>query len=163
MESTNPPKSTNPSTAGAPFDAQALSDRFNLGPISERFERGAKFQHALDPSLPDTIQTLLADTAPDFGRIIVEFVFGDIYARPGLDFKLRVLATLAAVTALNQVFAVKEYIRFALNVGFTQTEIVEVSKANVRLCGHGSGNRGANGSEGSLRGCRSVMTGGGLE
>lgn len=119
-------ESSQPSTLGASFDAQALSDRFNLGPISERYQQGAQFQSALDPDLPDTIQGLLNDVAPDFGRIIVEFVFGDIYARPGLDFKLRVLATLAAVTALNQVFAVKEYIRFALNVGFSRTEVVEV-------------------------------------
>ena len=119
-------ESSQASTPNTLFDAQALSNRFNLGAISERYKQGVQFQSALDPNLPDTIQGLLNDVAPDFGRIIVESVFGDIYARPGLDFKLRVLATLSAVTALNQMFAVKEYIRFALNVGFSQTEIVEV-------------------------------------
>ena len=88
--------------------------------------------------------------APDFGRIIVESVFGDIYARPGLDFKLRVLATLAAVTALNQVFAVKEYICFALNVGFSRTEIALGTDANVCLCRHGTRDGSPNGCEGSL-------------
>ncbi len=108
------------------FDPQALSDRHGLGPVSEKCALGAQFQYRTDPSTPDTIQNALDSVAPDFGRIIVEFVFGDIYARPGLDFKLRVFATLAAVAALNQTFAVKEYVRFALNAGWSRVEIVEV-------------------------------------
>lgn len=106
--------------------AKQLFERFQPGEMSEKFALGFTRQAQLDPKLPETIQGALAAVAPDFGRIIVEFVFGDIYARPGLDFKHRVLATLAAVTALNQLFAVEEYVRFALNQGFTRTEIVEV-------------------------------------
>lgn len=109
-----------------PFDAQEFSNRHGLGPVSEKYERGIQMQGALDPATPETIQGLLDDVAPEFGKIIVEYVFNDIYARPGLDFKSRVFATLAAVTALNQEFAVEEYVRFALNVGWTRPEIVEV-------------------------------------
>ena len=108
------------------IDAQEFSDRHGLGPVSEKYERGIQMQRALDPATPETIQGLLDGVAPEFGKIIVEYVFNDIYARPGLDFKLRVFATLAAVTALNQEFAVEEYVRFALNAGWTRTEIVEV-------------------------------------
>ena len=119
-------KFPDPLTPATPFDSQALSTQFGLGAASERFATGAQIQHELDAALPATIQGLLADVAPDFGRIMVEFVFGDIYSRPGLDRKSRILATLAAVTALNQTFAVEEYVRFARNAGFTKEEIVEV-------------------------------------
>ena len=115
-----------PNNDTAPFDAQAFSDAHGLGKVSEKYQRGIQVQYALDPATPETIQGMLDDIAPDFGKVIVEYVFNDIYARPGLDFKSRVLATLAAVTALNQEFAVEEYVRFCLNAGWTRTEIVEV-------------------------------------
>ncbi|MEC5216307.1 4-carboxymuconolactone decarboxylase [Actimicrobium sp. GrIS 1.19] len=108
------------------FDIDAFIQKHQLGDVSEKYRTGIQYQHALDPNLPETIQGILNDVAPDFGKIIVEYVFADIYARPGLDMKYRIIATLAAVTALNQVFAVKEYIRFALNAGFSRTEVVEV-------------------------------------
>ena len=34
----------------------------------------------------------LQDIAPDFGRLLVEFAFGDIYSRPGLDLRSREIA-----------------------------------------------------------------------
>ena len=108
------------------FNIDEFVERHNLGMVSAEYRKGIKHQHALDPALPETIQGILDDVAPDFGKIIVEYVFAGIYARPGLDMKYRIIATLAAVTALNQVFAIKEYVRFALNAGFNRTEIVEV-------------------------------------
>ena len=39
------------------------------------------------------------DIAPDLGRYIVEFSYGDVFARPNLDLKTRELATVAALTA----------------------------------------------------------------
>ena len=108
------------------FDIDAFMKKHELGAVSPKYRTGIQYQHALDPDLPETIQGILDDVAPDFGKIIVEYVFADIYARPGLDMKYRLIATLAAVTALNQVFAVKEYIRFALNGGFSRAEVVEV-------------------------------------
>jgi 4-carboxymuconolactone decarboxylase len=61
------------------------------------------------------------------GRYIIEFAFGDIYARPGLDLKLREIATVAALTALgNAQPQLKVHIHGALNVGCTREEVVEV-------------------------------------
>src|SRR5699024_2365364 len=39
------------------------------------------------------------DVAPDLSRFIVEFAFGDIYARDGLDNKQKVLTTISALVA----------------------------------------------------------------
>lgn len=68
----------------------------------------------------------LADIAPDFGRYVIEFPFGDIYSRPGLDLRGREIATVAALTALgNATPQLKVHIQAALNVGLTRQEIVE--------------------------------------
>lgn len=108
------------------FDTDAFLLKHKIESTGQKYRDGIQFQHALDPDLPETIQSIVDGVAPDFGKIIVEFVFADIYARPGLDMKYRLIATLAAVTALNQVFAVKEYIRFSLRAGFSRTEVAEV-------------------------------------
>ena len=64
---------------------------------------------------------------PERGRYLVEFAFGDIHARPGLDLKAHQLATIAALTALGtEVAQLKVHIAGALNVGCTREEIAEV-------------------------------------
>ncbi len=69
----------------------------------------------------------LKDIAPDLGRYVIEFAFGDIYSRPGLDPKSRQIATIAALTALgNAQPQLKVHIHAALNVGCTREEVVEV-------------------------------------
>ena len=69
----------------------------------------------------------LRSFAPDFADMLIDFPFGDIYARPGLDLKSRQFATIAALTVLST--APRElqiHIRGALNVGATRQEIIEV-------------------------------------
>ncbi len=68
----------------------------------------------------------LADIAPDLGRYIVEFGFGDIYSRPGLTLREREIATVAALTALgNAAPQLKVHIEAGLNVGLTREAITE--------------------------------------
>lgn len=64
--------------------------------------------------------------APDFGRLTIEFPFGDIYSRPGLDLKQRLITTMAVLAELGQERQLKVHIRFARHVGLTDDEIVEV-------------------------------------
>lgn len=69
----------------------------------------------------------LADIAPDLARYVIEFPFGDVYARPGLDLRSREIATVAALTALGHAIPQLEvHIHGALNVGCTRQEVVEV-------------------------------------
>lgn len=68
----------------------------------------------------------LQDIAPDFGRLMVEFAFGDIYSRPGLSLKTREIAVVAALTALGTAGPqLRVHLQGALNVGATREEIVE--------------------------------------
>ncbi len=64
-----------------------------------------------------------ADVAPDLQSIIVEFAFGDIYARPGLDNKQKVLTTISALVAQGTP-QIGMHVITGLNVGLTPKEIV---------------------------------------
>lgn len=92
-----------------------------------RFERGTRALAEIDGSAGEDVVRSLADIAPDFARYLVEFPFGDIYSRPGLDLRAREIATIAALTALgNASPQLKVHVRAGLNVGLSQQEIVEV-------------------------------------
>jgi 4-carboxymuconolactone decarboxylase len=68
----------------------------------------------------------LAEIAPDLGRYIVEFGYGDIYSRPGLALRERQIATLGALTALGGVEPQLEtHVAGALRLGLTPAEVVE--------------------------------------
>ncbi|MEH6720631.1 MAG: carboxymuconolactone decarboxylase family protein [Aurantimonas endophytica] len=92
-----------------------------------RFERGRKALSRIDGKGGEKVVASLADIAPDFARYLIEFPFGDIYCRPGLDLRSREIATIAALTALgNAAPQLKVHVEAGLNVGLTRTEIVEV-------------------------------------
>lgn len=94
---------------------------------SERFIIGQKMLQKVDGKGGDAVVESLQDIAPDFARYLLEFPFGDIYSRPGLDLRSREIATVAALTALgNAAPQLKVHIGAALHVGLTQDEIVEV-------------------------------------
>lgn len=65
--------------------------------------------------------------APDFADWIVDFSYGDVMARPGLDLRSRLLATVAALTALGHAQPqLRVHIAGALQVGCRPQEIIEV-------------------------------------
>ena len=93
---------------------------------STRYEQGLAKLREVDGHIGEQVVANLADIAPDFARYLIEFPFGDIYNRPGLDLKSREIAVVAALTALgNATPQLKVHIRGALNVGCTRDEIVE--------------------------------------
>jgi len=94
---------------------------------SVRFTTGLEMLQRVDGKGGDAVVNSLKDIAPDFSRYLIEFPFGDIYARPGLDLRSREIATIAALTALgNAAPQLKVHIAAGLNVGLTQEEITEV-------------------------------------
>ena len=92
-----------------------------------RFERGTRALSEIDGEAGERVVSSLEDIAPDFGRYIIEFPFGDIYSRPGLDLRAREIATIAALTAMgNAAPQLKVHIEGGLNVGLSRTEIIEI-------------------------------------
>ncbi len=93
----------------------------------DRYERGWEKLKEVDGEAGERVIESLKDIAPDFARFLIEFPFGDIYSRPGLDLKFREIAVVAVLTALgNAVPQLKVHIHGALNVGCTRQEVVEV-------------------------------------
>jgi 4-carboxymuconolactone decarboxylase len=91
-----------------------------------RYERGLAKLREVDGQAGEKVIQSLEDIAPDFARYVIEFPFGDIYSRPGLDLKSREIAVVAALTAMgNATPQLKVHIHAALNVGVTREEIVE--------------------------------------
>ncbi len=92
-----------------------------------RLERGTRALSEIDGKAGENVVSALADIAPDFARYLIEFPFGDIYSRPGLDLRSREIATIAALTAMgNAVPQLKVHIEAGLNVGLTRDEITEI-------------------------------------
>jgi len=98
-----------------------------MKPEESRYDRGlGRMRTIFGPEIESALQGLAA-TSPDLARCLVEFPFGDIYPRPGLDLKTREMLTVAALTVLGYPQAeLKEHIQGALNVGCTRDEILEI-------------------------------------
>ncbi|MDB5612401.1 MAG: 4-carboxymuconolactone decarboxylase [Devosia sp.] len=92
-----------------------------------RLNRGKRALAEIDGHAGEEVIASLADIAPDFATYLLEFPFGDIYSRPGLDLRAREIATIAALTAMGTATPqLKVHIGAGLNVGLTQDEIVEI-------------------------------------
>jgi len=95
--------------------------------MQDRYQRGWEKLRETDEKAGDRIVENLKDIAPDFARYIIEFAFGDIFSRPGLDLKSREIAVVAALTALgNAAPQLKYHIDAALNVGCSRQEVIEI-------------------------------------
>jgi 4-carboxymuconolactone decarboxylase len=74
--------------------------------------------------------------APDLADWIVDFSYGDVMARPGLDRRTRQLATIAALTALGNAQPQLElHVQGALKAGCKPQEIIEVILQMTVYCG----------------------------
>lgn len=93
---------------------------------NERYQRGWEKLKEVDGLAGENVINGLRDIAPDFARLLIEFPFGDIYSRPGLDLKTRELIVVAALTAMgNAAPQLKVHLHGARNVGCSEQEIVE--------------------------------------
>lgn len=93
----------------------------------DRYAVGLDRLRAIDGRDGEAVVEGLKKIAPDFARYLIEFPFGDIYARPGLDLRAREIATIAALTALGNARPQLEvHVAAGLNVGLTEEEIVEI-------------------------------------
>jgi 4-carboxymuconolactone decarboxylase len=93
---------------------------------NETFRRGWQRLMEVDAEGGQRVIENLEDVAPDLGRYVIEFAFGEIYQRPGLDLRQRQLVTISALTTLGGAEPQLEvHINAGLNVGLTAHEVVE--------------------------------------
>lgn len=91
-----------------------------------RFETGMDNLVKIDGAGGENVVNSLQDVAPDLGKYIMEFAFGDIYERKGLDFREREMITITSLLTAGGCEAQMEvHINGALNVGLMPEEIIE--------------------------------------
>ncbi|MBV9271526.1 MAG: carboxymuconolactone decarboxylase family protein [Candidatus Eremiobacteraeota bacterium] len=73
----------------------------------------------------DNLLRAYENVAPDFTKYLVEFAFGEIYAREG-DLKQRELVAISSLATMGGCDAQLEtHVHGALNVGLSEAEVVE--------------------------------------
>jgi len=91
------------------------------------YDRGVAIRKRLRGNLPLAAgPAAMEELAPDMAEMVTEVLFGRVWTRPGLDLKLRSVATLATLIALQRLPQLKSHVLYALNLGLTREEIVEV-------------------------------------
>ena len=90
---------------------------------NDRYQQGLEKIKELDPTGDMDIGEGFKDIAPDLSKYVVEFAFGDIYSRPGLDNKQKVMTTITALVAQGKP-QIEMHIKNGLNVGLKPEEIV---------------------------------------
>lgn len=93
-----------------------------------RYRRGVEALNRISKASGEAVVNSFEDIAPDLGRYILEFAYGDVFSRPNLDLKTRELATVSALTALSTAASelpLNVHINGALNTGASRQEIIE--------------------------------------
>ena len=93
---------------------------------SGRYARGLAVLRQVSGDRGAEVVESLSDIAPDLGRYVVEFAYGDVYARPGLDLRQRQLVTIGALAAQGDTAPqLRFHLDAALRVGLSPVEVVE--------------------------------------
>ena len=120
--------------------------------MSERYRRGLDIAERLAADkLAHFVASGVAEIAPDFARMTIEFAFGDIYAREGLDLRSRELVAIAALAAKgDSVPQLRVHIESAASSGITKAEILEVLMQTALYAGFPA-------ALNALAGCRDLL------
>lgn len=95
--------------------------------MTDLYLKGLKKLEEVDGEAGQNVIDSLKDIAPDLGKYIIEFAFGEIYCRNHLSLKEREIATMAALVSKGGCEPqLKVHIKGALNVGCSEEEIIEV-------------------------------------
>jgi len=96
--------------------------------MSDRYRRGLDIAEQLaNDKLAHFVKSGVAEVAPDFARMVIEFAFGDLYSRDGLDLRSRELIAIAALAASGHAGPqLRVHVESAAGVGITRAEVVEV-------------------------------------
>ena len=92
----------------------------------ERYRRGVEIWQLLSGGKPEHVANRVAEIAPDFARMTIEFPFGDVYSRGALALPMRELAAIAVLAGLGRLGELRVHVAAALRVGCTGPEIVEI-------------------------------------
>jgi 4-carboxymuconolactone decarboxylase len=92
----------------------------------EQFEKGLAIRNqVMGKAYTDAAFAAPGALDQDVQRLLTEFGYGAVWARPGLALKTRSLITVALLAVLNRPEELRHHVRGALNLGLTETEVLE--------------------------------------
>jgi 4-carboxymuconolactone decarboxylase len=102
----------------------------------DAYERGMRIRREVlgDEHVDSAIERTTEHTAA-FQDLITRYAWGEIWARPGLDRKMRSAMTLTALVALGRFDELAMHVRAARRNGLTLEEIAEVLLQTAVYCG----------------------------
>ena len=92
----------------------------------DRYRRGVEILQRLCGNRLEQVTNKVAEVAPDFARMTIEFPFGDLYSRTAIDLRTREIAAIAALAALGRIPQLRVHVAAALHLGCAREEVVEV-------------------------------------
>lgn len=101
--------------AGAPSSSKGVAEGLAVYSSLRGHERAEKMRNAIDSGGVGSTLTTLS----------MEFVFGKIWSREGLDRQRRSLVTIGILIALRQTDELKNHIRIGLTNGLSVSEVEE--------------------------------------
>jgi 4-carboxymuconolactone decarboxylase len=105
-------------------------------PGGESYERGMRIRReVLGDAHVDAAIARTDDFTADFQELITTQAWGGIWARPGIDRRMRSAVTLTALVALGHETELKMHLRAALRNGLTRDEIKEILLQTSLYCG----------------------------
>jgi 4-carboxymuconolactone decarboxylase len=105
-------------------------------PHEDRFSRGLEILRRIGGQNFDGPINALAETSADLSRFTVEYPYGDVLSRPGLDLPLRQLCTVSMLLADGSAQPqLKFHIAGFLNAGGEPKAIVELLFVSVAILG----------------------------
>jgi 4-carboxymuconolactone decarboxylase len=93
---------------------------------NDRYRRGVEILQRLSGNGVEQVTNRVAEIAPDFARMTIEFPFGDLYARSALDLRTREIAAISALASLGRIPQLRVHVAAALNLGIGRAEVVEL-------------------------------------
>jgi 4-carboxymuconolactone decarboxylase len=96
--------------------------------MSERYLRGIEVAEQLaTDKLDEFLTSRIAELAPDFARMAIEFPLGDINTREALDMPSRETVANSSLAVLGGTGPhLRIHVRAALGLGVAKTEIIEM-------------------------------------
>lgn len=94
---------------------------------NDRHKKGLEMMDRLDPDATQRLVNGMKDICPDMAQYVIDFAYGEIIARPGLDLRTREISTISALTALgNAPLELRWHIRKAFHIGVMKEELAEL-------------------------------------
>ncbi len=92
----------------------------------DRFKRGLDVLFSMSSEKMDLVTNRLAEVAPDFARLVIEYAFGAIFSRSVLDMRSRELIAVSVLTSRgDSVEPLRAHVTSALKFGTSRAEVVE--------------------------------------